>query len=110
MPPAVPLLLAESYGWNFSYAVMAALMGIGVLVVDSADKWWDLRGDAENSSGSTIEAIQPLADAAAEGLAVLLSTHQRKSGGEHGEAAHRQQSMAERDAAREAGSRHVQGA
>ena len=27
---AVPLLLAEAYGWNFSYAVMAALMTIGV--------------------------------------------------------------------------------
>jgi PAT family beta-lactamase induction signal transducer AmpG len=30
---AAPLLLAESYGWNFSYAVMAALMGIGMLAV-----------------------------------------------------------------------------
>jgi PAT family beta-lactamase induction signal transducer AmpG len=27
---AVPLLLAEAYSWNVSYAVMAALMGIGV--------------------------------------------------------------------------------
>ncbi len=30
---AVPLLLAEAYGWNVSYAVMAALMAIGVLAV-----------------------------------------------------------------------------
>jgi PAT family beta-lactamase induction signal transducer AmpG len=30
---AVPLLLAESYSWNFSYAVMAALMGVGMLAV-----------------------------------------------------------------------------
>lgn len=35
---AVPLLLAESYGWNFSYAVMAALMGIGVLAVLAAPR------------------------------------------------------------------------
>jgi PAT family beta-lactamase induction signal transducer AmpG len=28
---AVPLLLAESYGWNLSYGVMAGLMGLGVL-------------------------------------------------------------------------------
>ena len=28
---AVPLVLADHYGWNLSYAVMAALMGIGVL-------------------------------------------------------------------------------
>ncbi len=30
---AVPLLLADAYNWNLSYAVMAALMGIGVLGV-----------------------------------------------------------------------------
>lgn len=30
---AAPLLMAESYGWNFSYAVMAALMGVGMLAV-----------------------------------------------------------------------------
>ena len=30
---AVPLLLAEAYNWNFSYAVMAALMGVGVAAV-----------------------------------------------------------------------------
>ena len=35
---AVPFLLATSYGWNFSYAVMAALMGIGVLAVLAAPR------------------------------------------------------------------------
>ncbi len=30
---AAPLLLADLYNWNFSYAVMAALMGFGVLGV-----------------------------------------------------------------------------
>ena len=30
---AAPLLLAQAYNWNFSYAVMAALMGIGMLAV-----------------------------------------------------------------------------
>ena len=30
---AAPLLLADAYSWNFSYAVMAALMGIGMLAV-----------------------------------------------------------------------------
>lgn len=30
---AVPLILAESYGWNLSYAVMAALMSVGVAAV-----------------------------------------------------------------------------
>jgi len=35
---AVPLLLAETYGWNFSYAVMAALMTVGVLAVLAAPR------------------------------------------------------------------------
>jgi hypothetical protein len=59
---------------------------LGVIVVDTLDKWWGLRGDQENSSGAVLEAFMPLAWAAGEGLAVLISTHQRKSGGEHGEA------------------------
>ena len=33
---AVPLLLAQSYGWNFSYAIMAALMGVGIAGVLAA--------------------------------------------------------------------------
>jgi MFS transporter, PAT family, beta-lactamase induction signal transducer AmpG len=35
---AVPLLLAQSYGWNFSYAVMAALMGVGIIGVLAAPR------------------------------------------------------------------------
>jgi MFS transporter, PAT family, beta-lactamase induction signal transducer AmpG len=30
---AAPLLLADAYSWNFSYAVMATLMGIGMVAV-----------------------------------------------------------------------------
>src|SRR5688572_2901173 len=35
---AVPLLLAEAYSWNFSYAVMAALMTVGILAVLAAPR------------------------------------------------------------------------
>ena len=35
---AVPLLLAQSYGWNFSYAVMAALMAVGIAGVLAAPR------------------------------------------------------------------------
>ena len=35
---AVPLLLAEAYGWNLSYAVMAALMTVGVVAVMAAPR------------------------------------------------------------------------
>jgi predicted ATP-dependent serine protease len=60
--------------------------GLGVLVIDTFDKWAPLHGDQENSSGAVNEALRPLAEAAGEGLAVLLITHQRKAGGSHGEA------------------------
>ncbi len=35
---AVPLILAQSYGWNFSYAVMAGLMLVGVAGVLAAPR------------------------------------------------------------------------
>lgn len=35
---AVPLLLAEAYGWNLSYAVMAALMTVGMVAVMAAPR------------------------------------------------------------------------
>jgi PAT family beta-lactamase induction signal transducer AmpG len=35
---AVPLLLAEAYGWNFSYAVMSVLMTVGVVAVLAAPR------------------------------------------------------------------------
>jgi PAT family beta-lactamase induction signal transducer AmpG len=35
---AVPLLLAEVYNWNFSYAVMAVLMMVGILAVLAAPR------------------------------------------------------------------------
>jgi PAT family beta-lactamase induction signal transducer AmpG len=35
---AVPLLLADSYGWNFSYAAMATLMAVGIAAVLAAPR------------------------------------------------------------------------
>lgn len=35
---AVPLLLAQAYSWNVSYAVMAAMMGVGILAVLAAPR------------------------------------------------------------------------
>jgi AAA domain len=59
---------------------------LDVLVVDTLDRWTGLRGDAENAAGAVNEAMEPLQFAAAAGLAVLAVSHQRKSGGEYGEA------------------------
>jgi predicted ATP-dependent serine protease len=59
---------------------------LDVLVVDTLDRWTGLRGDAENAAGAVNEAMEPLLFAAAAGLAVAAVSHQRKSGGEYGEA------------------------
>jgi hypothetical protein len=59
--------------------------GLGVLVVDTFDKWTGLRGDDENKTGAVLEALEPLREAAAAGLAVLVITHHRKGGGKFGE-------------------------
>jgi hypothetical protein len=60
--------------------------GLGVLVIDTWDKWSGLRGDAENNAGAILEALEPLVQAASADLAVLICAHQRKSFGEFGEA------------------------
>jgi predicted ATP-dependent serine protease len=59
---------------------------LDVLVVDTLDRWTGLRGESENAAGAVNEAMEPLQFAAAAGLAVLALSHQRKSGGEYGEA------------------------
>jgi DNA-binding transcriptional ArsR family regulator len=59
---------------------------LDVLIVDTWDRWTNLRGDSENAAGAVNEALEPLQYAAASGLAVLIVTHQRKSLGEFGEA------------------------
>ena len=58
---------------------------IGLLIVDTWDKWTGLGGEQENVAGAVNEAMAPLLDVAVE-RAVLVSTHQRKAGGKHGEA------------------------
>jgi PAT family beta-lactamase induction signal transducer AmpG len=51
---AVPLLLAQSYGWNVSYAVMAALMAVGIAAVLAAPR--ELR---HNIRPIQMEGIRP---------------------------------------------------
>ncbi len=65
----------------------ALARGAGLLVVDTLGQWAGLRGDAENNAGAALEAMDPLQKAAAQGLAVLLLRHDRKSGGAVGDSA-----------------------
>lgn len=62
-------------------------VGAGLLVVDTLSQWAGLRGDAENAAGAALEAVGPLQATAADGLAVLVLRHERKSGGEVGDSA-----------------------
>jgi hypothetical protein len=59
---------------------------IGLLAIDTWDKWTGLRGDDESKAGAVIEALEPLMLAASDGLAVCVACHQRKAAGKHGEA------------------------
>ena len=60
-------------------------IGAGLLVVDTLGQFAGIRGDGENNAGAAQEAMQPLQEAAAKGLAVEFTRHERKGGGEVGE-------------------------
>ena len=62
-------------------------VGARLLIVDTLPDWAGIVGDAENNSGDALEAMAPLQDAAASGLAVLPVRHDRKGGGEIGDSA-----------------------
>ena len=63
----------------------AERIGAQVLVVDTLGQFASLKGDAENNAGAALEALRPLQEAAARGLAVVLVRHDRKGGGMVGE-------------------------
>ena len=73
---AVPLILAQAYSWNFSYAVMAALMGVGVAAVLLAprEKAHTIRPIpvADVPSRPAIEVVEWLARLAIIGVAALI--------------------------------------
>jgi AAA domain len=60
-------------------------LGAGAMLVDTLSQFAGLRGDRENDAGASLEAMMPLQEAAARGLAVVLTRHERKGGGEVGE-------------------------
>lgn len=80
----------DTRGMNWLDVARAAVdkakeFGAGVLFVDTLGQFAGIRGDAENSAGAAQEAMRPLQEAAAKGLAVVLTRHERKGGGEVGE-------------------------
>jgi KaiC/GvpD/RAD55 family RecA-like ATPase len=57
---------------------------LDILVIDTFAELAGLEGDEENDAGAVLKALRPLQEAADAGLAVLIVTHQRKSGGSFG--------------------------
>lgn len=56
-----------------------------LLIVDTLPQFAGILGDAENNSGDALQAIQPLQEAARQGIAVVIVRHDRKSGGPVGQ-------------------------
>lgn len=61
-------------------------VGAVLLVVDTLSHFAGLEGDQENNSGAAIACMKPLQEAAVGGIAVLTIRHERKSGGDIGDA------------------------
>lgn len=61
--------------------------GAKLLIIDTLGQFSGLRGDGENNAGEAMAAVQPLQEAAAQGLAVAMLRHERKSGGDVGDSA-----------------------
>jgi hypothetical protein len=60
-------------------------MGAVLLVIDTLPQFAGLKGDSENNSGDALAAMQPLQQAAADGIGTFLTRHERKSGGDVGD-------------------------
>ena len=86
------LLRQEAGRGNWSEITASATeyalqVGARVLIVDTLSDWAGIAGEQENSAGAALEAVRPLQQAAAAGLAVMVNRHERKSGGEIGDSA-----------------------
>ena len=55
------------------------------MLVDTLPQFAGLRGDTENQSGAALEVLEPVQKLAANGIGVVLSRHERKSGGDVGD-------------------------
>jgi hypothetical protein len=56
-----------------------------LLIVDTIAPFAGIHGDAENNSGSALEALDPLHGAVSKGITVIVVRHERKMGGVAGD-------------------------
>jgi len=59
-------------------------VGARVLVTDTFPPFAGLRGEAENSAGEVLAALDPLYELTAAGIGVVIARHERKSQGDPG--------------------------
>lgn len=88
----VVLSWADTIGHRWEIVAAAAVakcaeIGAQLLVVDTLGAFARIKDEGENSSGAAAEAMAPLQVAAANGLAIIVLRHDRKSGGDVGESA-----------------------
>jgi hypothetical protein len=86
----LPWSSARSLPWPVIVALAAEearRRGFRVVIVDTLPQFAGISGDGENSSGAALEAMGPIQEAAATGLAFVVSRHERKSGGDVGDSA-----------------------
>ena len=63
-----------------------AEIGSRLLCVDTLPQFAGMEGSNENDSGAAMKAVRPLQNLTSEGIAVVAVRHDRKSGGEVGDA------------------------
>lgn len=84
------LFWSRARGLDWPTIVQAAVTtakerGYGLIIVDTLPQFSGITGDSENSSGAALDAMKPLQEASADNLAIVVSRHERKGGGEVGE-------------------------
>jgi hypothetical protein len=75
---------------TFTEQIMAAIevckeIGAKLLVVDTVAQFMSVRGDDVKESGFWLEELKPIQQAAQQGMAIILTHHERKSGGDVGD-------------------------
>lgn len=80
----------DTRGLSWPEVVAAAVheckrVGAMLLVIDTLPQFAGLKGDSENNSGDALTAMEPILQAAADGIGIILVRHERKSGGDIGD-------------------------
>jgi hypothetical protein len=89
-PELTTLFWSDALGVSWTSIIKQAVdecncRGAKLLIVDTLAQFAQLAGDSENHAGRALEALSPLQEAAAQGLAVVVVRHERKSGGALGD-------------------------